>query len=83
MKAVIDIPEEILIQMMQKVPKTRKESMVETYGEAMTKKQVCETLNVSETTVWRMIQNKQIKTVLGGSRVDTRSLAAYLEKGDT
>lgn len=80
MKAVIDIPEEFLIQAMSKVPKTRKESMVSSYGEAMTKKQVCQTLNVSGTTVWRMIQDGKVKTVLGGSRIDTRSLADYLDK---
>ena len=82
MKVTMDIPEEVLIQaLLTKVPKTRQESMAVAYGEAITKKQACALLNVSSTTLWRLIQEHKVKTAVGGTRIDTRSLAYYLERG--
>lgn len=63
-----------------KQPPTRAEEMVEKYGEAITKALAGKLLNVSSTTVWRLIRDGRIKTCMNGQRVDTRSLAAYLDK---
>lgn len=54
-------------------------AMVERYGECCKIEQACEALNVSRTTVYRMVVDGKIKTVLDGKRIDVRSMAAYLE----
>ena len=63
-----------------KQPSTRAEEMVEKYGEAITKDLAGKLLNVSSTTVWRLIRDGKIKTCMCGQRIDTRSLAEYLNK---
>lgn len=60
-------------------PADRYAAMVERLGEACTKEQARTALNVSTTTIYRLIRDKKVRTCCNGERVDVRSLAAYIE----
>ena len=81
MKLVIDVPEEELIQaILNRMPEeSREDKLARENGETVTKKRAAELLGVSQTTLWRLISDRKIKTCLGGKMVDTRALARYLD----
>lgn len=56
-------------------------AMVDRYGEACRIEQACEALNVSRTTVYRMVVDGKIKTACDGKRIDVRSIARYIMEG--
>ncbi len=62
-----------------KLPENRAEAMVEKYGEACTMQEACTILKVSRPTLYRMQQDGRIKTASQGTRIDVRSIAAYME----
>ena len=62
-----------------KRPVDRCAAMVERYGEACTITQACQAMNVSRTTLYRMVQEGRIKMGCNGKRVDVRSMARYME----
>ena len=53
-------------------------AMVERYGECCKIEQACEALNVSRTTLYRMVVDKKIRTACDGKRIDVRSMARYI-----
>lgn len=60
-------------------PVDRQTAMVERWGEACTKKQAMEALNVSAPTLWRMLEDGRIRATADGLRVDVRSMADYID----
>ena len=58
----------------------REAAMVARYGEACKIEQACEAMNVSRTTVYRMVIDGKIKTACDGKRIDVRSIARYMER---
>lgn len=62
-------------------PIDRYAAMVERLGEACTKETARSVLNVSATTLYRMMSSGKIRTCCNGERVDVRSIAEYIEGG--
>ena len=60
-------------------PVDRQTAMVERWGEACTKKQAMDALNVSAPTLWRMLEDGRIRATADGLRVDVRSVADYID----
>lgn len=57
----------------------RHTAMVREHGEAISKSKAAELLNVGYDTITRLLQDGRIMAACGGTRVDTRSLADYIE----
>ena len=55
-------------------------AMVDRYGEACKIEQACEAMNVSRTTMYRLVTDGKIKTACEGRRIDVRSMAKYIMK---
>lgn len=58
---------------------TRLDDMLERYGEACTKTRAAHILGRSLRTVCDMVQDGRLEAACGGTMVDVRSIAAYIE----
>lgn len=61
-------------------PVDRCAAMVERYGEACSIAQACAAMNLSRTTVYRLLRDGKIGSACEGMRIDVRSMAAYMDR---
>lgn len=59
---------------------SREVTMVREYGEAVTKTAACRIIHVSKSTLYRLISEKRVALACGGTRIDVRSLAEYIDR---
>jgi len=68
-----------LKKLMKQQQLDRHAAMVEKYGEACTKTTAAKLISCSTQTIGAMLKDGRILAACGGSRVDVRSLADYIE----
>jgi hypothetical protein len=56
----------------------RTELLVERYGECCTRERAAKILGRSSRTISRMLEDKRLAALCGGTMVDVRSVAAYM-----
>ena len=54
--------------------------LINQYGECCTKAAAAKILGVGKSTIYRMIEDGRIKDACAGTKVDVRSIGAYLAK---
>lgn len=57
----------------------RRTEMVREHGEAISRSKAAELLNVGYDTITRLLLDGRVKAACAGTRIDTRSLADYIE----
>lgn len=77
--ATLVLPVEQLAELLCAGVPDRHAAMVEKHGEACTKSQAARLIRCSPTTITSMLQDGRLKSACGGTRVDVRSLADYIE----
>jgi len=79
-QATISLPAEALARLLSLYVTDRHAAMVAKHGEACTKAQAARIINCGASTINAMLRDGRIRSACGGTRVDVRSLADYIER---
>lgn len=82
--ASLEVPVQIDLETLasrvtEQIRGSRESVMALTYGEAVTKASAAKMLNVTGRTICQMIRDGRLLDACRGERVDTRSIARYIE----
>lgn len=82
--ASLEVPVQIDLEALasrvtEQIRGSRESVMALTYGEAVTKASAAKMLNVTGRTICQMIRDGRLLDACRGERVDTRSIARYIE----
>ena len=77
--ATITLNADELTELMRRRPADRQTAMVDQYGEACSKTQAAKIISVTPPTINAMLADGRVLYACGGTRVDVRSLARYID----
>lgn len=80
-QATVSLPAEALARLLSLYVTDRHAAMVAKHGEACTKAQAARIISCGTATINAMLRDGRIRSACGGTRVDVRSLADYIERG--